>query len=206
MQIAQATMAANSPSARSPGRPRDTTLDTAILAAAVRHLGDHGYTGMSMEGVAAAAGTTAPSLRRRYRDKLELAVASIDAMHTELLPGAAGEPRADALAIMENLRATMVTRHSMALLGTILAEHHRNPELLQHFRQRVDEPRRECLRQALSRGVETGQLPAGLDLDAAASLLTGSLYAHYLRTQRIPDRWAERTLSIVWPAGPGVIG
>ena len=206
MRIAQAAMAADGPPARSPGRPRDTALDTAILAAAVRHLGDHGYTGMSVEGVAAAAGTTAPSLRRRYRGKLELAVASIDAMHTELLPAAAGEPRADALAIMENLRATMARRNSMALLGTILAEHHRNPELLQHFRQRVDEPRRERLRQALSRGVDTGQLPAGLDLDAAASLLTGSLYAHYLRTQRIPGSWAEHTLSIVWPARPAATG
>jgi len=87
MQIAQWKMAANGSSARSPGRPRDAALDGAILAAAVRHLGERGYAGMSIEGVAAAAGTTPPSLRRRYRDKLELAVAGIDAMHTGPLPG-----------------------------------------------------------------------------------------------------------------------
>ena len=44
--------------ARSPGRPRDTGLDSAILRAAVRELAERGYAGMSMEGVAAAAGTT----------------------------------------------------------------------------------------------------------------------------------------------------
>jgi AcrR family transcriptional regulator len=203
MQIAHWATTANGAharsSARSPGRPRDTNLDAAILSAAVRHLGERGYAGMSMEGVAAAAGTTAPSLRRRFRDKLELALAGIDAMPAEPPPGATGEPRADALAILQNLRATMVRQNGMAILGTVLAEERRNPELLDHFRQRLDEPRRERLRQALARGAETGQLQAGLDLDAAVSLLIGSLYASYLRTRRIPDNWAERTLTMIWP-------
>jgi AcrR family transcriptional regulator len=195
-------MAANGSSGRTPGRPRDAALDAAILAAAVRQLGERGYAGMSIEGVAAAADTTAPSLRRRYRGKLELALAGVDAMPAEPPPGVTGEPRADALAILENLRATLVDRNGMAIVGTILAEHRRNPELLDHFRRRLVEPRRERLRQALARGAETGQLQAGLDLDAAASLLIGSLYASYFRTQRIPDDWAERTLRIVWPGGP----
>jgi AcrR family transcriptional regulator len=193
-------MTVNGSSVRSPGRPRDATLDAAILTAAVRHLGERGYAGMSVEGVAAEAGTTAPSLRRRYRDKLALAVAGIDAMRTEPVPPATGNPRADALAVLENFRANIVRRNGIAILGTILAEERRNPELLARFRQRIDEPRRERLRQALCRGVETGRLCADLDLDAVASLLTGSLYARYLRTQRIPDDWAVRTLAIVWPA------
>jgi AcrR family transcriptional regulator len=199
-------MAADGSSSRPPGRPRDTTLDGAILVAAVRQLGERGYAGMSIEGVAAAAGTTAPSLRRRYRDKLALAVAGIDAMRTLPLPTATADPRADALATLDNLRANLFRRNGLALLGTIVAEQRRNPELLAHFRQRVDEPRQERLRDALSRGAETGRLPAGLDLDAAVSMLTGSLYSSYLRTQRIPADWPERTLGIIWPAEPGASG
>lgn len=68
----------------------------------------------------------------------------------------------------------MVRRNAIAILGTILAEHGRNPELLEHFRPRLVEPRRESLRQALSRGVQTGHLRADLDLDVAVSLLIGS--------------------------------
>lgn len=203
MQTARWNMAADRSPGRSPGRPRDATLDAAILVAAVRHLGERGYAGMSIEGVATAAGTTAPSLRRRYRDKLALALAGIDAMRADPLPRAAGDPRADALAILENLRANLVRRNGLSLLGTILAEQRRNPELLEHFRHRVDEPPRQSLRQALSRGVESGLLQPDLDLDAAVSLLTGSLYASYLRTQRIPDDWAERALGIIWPTPPG---
>ena len=198
-QVAQWATKANGSPARSAGRPRDITLDVAILRAAARHLGERGYAGMSMEGVAAAAGTTVPSLRRRFRDKLELALAGIDAMRIVPLPGATGNPRADARAILENLRATMVRRGNMAILGTVLAEERRNPELLEHFRQRLVEPRRERLREALARGAETGHLQAGLDLDAAVSLLIGSLHARYLRTRGIPDDWAQRVLTIIWP-------
>ncbi len=200
------TTVVNGSPARPPGRPRDTTLDTAIRDAAARHLGERGYAGMSIEGVAAAAGTTPPSLRRRFSGKLELAVAGIDALRTESLPAATGDPRADALAIMEHLRANLVRRHGMAILGTILAEERRHPALLEHFRRRLDEPLHDRLRQALARGAETGHLQADIDLDAAVSLLAGSLYARYLRTRRIPDDWAERTLRIIWPRVPRPAG
>ena len=63
---------------------------------------------------------------------------------------------------------------------------------------------RERLREALSLGIQTGRLRPGLDIDAAASLLIGSLYAEYLRTQEIPEDWAERTVSVICPAGRAV--
>jgi AcrR family transcriptional regulator len=167
MQIAQWAMAGNgsperSARGRSPGRPRDITLDTAISRTAARHLAERGFAGMSMEGVAAAAGTTPPSLRRRFRTKLQLAMAGINAIRTE---------------------------------------QHRHPELLEQFRRRLDEPLRERLREALALGIQAGRLQPSLDIDAAVSLLIGSLYAQYVRTQQIPDEWAERALSVIWPAG-----
>ena len=51
--------------ARPAGRPRDPELDRAILAAAEQQLREAGYAGMSLESVAAAAGTTAPAAQRR---------------------------------------------------------------------------------------------------------------------------------------------
>ena len=160
---------------------------------------------MSLEGVAAAAGTTAPSLRRRYHGKLKLAVAAIDSLRIEPPPDMKAAPRADALAVLENLRTNMLQRNGMATLGTILAEEHRNPQLLDHLRQRLIAPRRERLRRALARGVKMGELEPALDLDAAVGLLIGALYASYLYTRRIPDGWAEATLGIVWPVQPLLI-
>lgn len=36
-----------------------------------------------------------------------------------------------------------------------------------------------------------------------ASMLIGSFYAHYLATSDLPDDWAERVMSPVWPEPGG---
>jgi AcrR family transcriptional regulator len=198
-QAGRRNTAAGGAGGRPPGRPRDASLDAAILAAAVRQLGEHGYAGMSIEGIAAAAGTSPPSLRRRYPDKLALALAGLDAMPVSPLPRTAVTPRADALAVLENLWDTMVRRNGLAVLAAIAAERDRHPQLIARFRQHVAEPREDRLRAALVRGVVSGSLPAGLDPGLAVSLLTGSLYAGYLRGERIRGDWAQRILGIIWP-------
>jgi AcrR family transcriptional regulator len=198
-QAGRRNTAAGGAGGRPPGRPRDVGLDAAILAAAVRQLGQRGYAGMSIEGIAAAAGTSPPSLRRRYPDKLALALAGLDAMPVTPLPRPAVTPRADALAVLENLWDTMVRRNGLTVLAAILAERDRHPQLIARFRQHVAEPREDRLRAALVRGVVSGSLPPGLDPSLAISLLTGSLYAGYLRGERIRSDWAQRVIGIIWP-------
>jgi AcrR family transcriptional regulator len=200
MTPVNSTTVRDSGSPRPPGRPRDQAVDAAILKAAEQHLRERGYPGMSLEAVASSAGTTIPSLRRRYRDKSELVAAVIDSLRVQPIPDATADPRADALSVLENFRTNLLRPSGMATLGTIIAEERRNPALLEHFRQRLVEPRRDSLRQALATGVEQGSLPADLDLDAAVSLLIGSFYARYLSHQSIPRDWAKRTLAMIWPA------
>jgi AcrR family transcriptional regulator len=184
-----------------PGRPRSPRLDQAILAAAEEQLQQRGYAGMSIESVASAAGTTVPSVRRRYHSKSELAAAVIDSLRVVPLPEPTGVPRADALAILKSFQRNLKRPHTLAVLGSILAEEARQPTLLEHFRTRLVQPRRSMLRQALARGTSTGQLPTSLDLDAVVGLLMGSFYARYLSDGEIPDGWAERVLTTIWPAG-----
>jgi AcrR family transcriptional regulator len=184
----------NSPQAKA-GRPRNLALDRAILSAAARQLGDLGYARMSLESVAAAAGTTVPSLRRRYRNKAELAAAVIGSLRAEEPPAGAPDPRAHALAILENFHSNLRATPALAILGSLLAEEERHPELLRLFRTRLVEPRRALLRQALA----AGGLPDSADLDALTSMLIGSFYGRYLTIAGIPDNWPDRVLSAIWP-------
>jgi AcrR family transcriptional regulator len=186
------------PQARA-GRPRNPALDQAILAAAGRQLGEVGYARMSLESVAAAAGTTVPSLRRRYRDKAELAAAVIGSLRVEDPPADAPTPRALALAILENFHANLRSVPAMAILGSLLAEEERHPELLGLFKTRLVEPRRALLRQALA----AGGFPESTDLDALTSMLVGSFYGRYVTVAGIPGDWADRVLSVVWPPDAG---
>jgi AcrR family transcriptional regulator len=177
------------------GRPRNPDLDRAILAAAADHLGEFGYARMSLESVAAAAGTTVPSLRRRYRNKAELVSRVIGSLRVEEPPAAAATPRAHALAVLENFHGNLRAIPALAILGSLLAEEARHPELLDLFKSRIVEPRRTLLRQALA----AGGLPDSTDLDALTSMLIGSFYARYVTVEGIPEDWPNRVLSVVWP-------
>ena len=152
-----------------------------------------------MESVAAAAGTTVPTLRRRYPGKMDLVAAVVDSLRIEPLPSRSRGPRADALAILANFQRNLERPLAMATLGSILSEEHRNPLLLERFRARLLQPRRAMLRQALADGVSAGQLPRTLDIDAATNMLVGSFYARYLSGDPIPKDWARRVLLCLWP-------
>jgi AcrR family transcriptional regulator len=165
------------------------------LSAAAGQLGEFGYARMSLESVAAAAGTSVPSLRRRYRDKAELVEAVIGSLRVEEPPASAPTPRAHALAILQNFHHNLQAIPALAILGSLLAEEERHPELLELFKIRLVEPRRALLRQALA----AGDFPESADLDVLASMLIGSFYARYVTLAGIPDDWPDRVLSALWP-------
>jgi AcrR family transcriptional regulator len=177
------------------GRPRNPDLDPAILSAAARQLAELGYARMSLEAVAAAAGTTVPSLRRRYANKAELVAAVIGSLRVEEAPSSAPTPRAHARAILENFHRNLRATPALAILGSLLVEEERHPELLRLFKTRLVEPRRALLRQALA----AGDLPESADLDALTSMLIGSFYGRYVTVDGIPDDWPDRVLGAVWP-------
>jgi AcrR family transcriptional regulator len=156
---------------------------------------------MSLEAVAREAETTVPSLRRRYRDRPSLAAAVVDSMRVVAPRDVGGSPRERALAVLENFGANLRRPHSMALLGTLLVEEHRTPELLGRFRSRLVRPRRRLLAEAFQSGVRAGQLSPQTDIDAAVNMLIGSFYAMYVSRGRIPRDWPQRALALIWPPG-----
>ena len=182
------------------GRPRNPALDAQILEAAERQIRELGYTGMSIESVARMAGTTVPSLRRRYRDKSELAVAVIESMRVAPLSEDAGSARERALAGLENFRRNLARAHSMSLLGTMLSEEERQPQLIARFRERLSHPRRAMLAAAIEAGVVEGELAPGTDVEVVVNMLIGSFYGVYVARGRIPKDWPERALAQCWPA------
>jgi AcrR family transcriptional regulator len=190
---------AGRPEGPSRGRPRDPRLDSAILDAAEQQLRERGYGGTALESVAAAAGTTVPSLRRRYRDKGALVTAVIDSLRIDPLPAPEGAPRSRAGAVLDNFDRNLRRPNSMALLATLLAEEARRPELIERFRERLAKPRRQALREALELGIAAGELADDLDVEVAVNMLIGSFYARYVSHGTIPTNWSRRALAQLWP-------
>jgi AcrR family transcriptional regulator len=173
------------------------------LAEAEKQLRERGYGEMSLESVAAGAGTTVPAVRRRYNNKLSLAMAVVDSIRIEpLRTRTEPPPRERTVAILENFRRNLEREHSMALLGTMLVEEGRNPQLLERFRARLVKARRQLLADALQAGIATGELPKDTDVDVTVNMLIGSFYAHYISRGRIPQDWSRRIMHQIWPTKP----
>lgn len=166
----------------------------------LRHLADPGFGRMSLEAIAAEAGVGRPALYRRWPDKAALATAALEHLRVREPESRTGDTRRDLVAQLERVRRFYTQLRGMAMVGALLAEEERHPELLARFRERVVAPRREQLRAILEEGQARGDIRPDADLDVAAAALVGSFYARYLAGERFPPRWSEQVVDTLWPA------
>jgi AcrR family transcriptional regulator len=182
--------------ARRAGRPLDESVDVAILQAAVRLLHERGYARMSIAGVAEEAGVGRPAIYRRYSDKADLVSAAIAHMRTRVPAPDTGSARGDVVEHLERARRI----YDMSLMGTLLVEQDKHPELLDRFRERMMHPHRDQVAAALERGKERGEVRADLDVELAVHALMGSFMYHAIVLGRPERGWAERAVATLWPA------
>jgi AcrR family transcriptional regulator len=180
------------------GRPRNPDVDEAILDAALRLLGEQGYARLSIDGIAAAAGISRPTLYRRWSSKADLTTAALESrIAGEVLPPGDAATGPALVFLLEQLCERLLQPNSMALVGTLLAEEKQTPELIELFRERVWRRRAETFRRVLERGRAHGEVSADADLEAVIHALIGSIYARYISGQRVPKSWVKRVVATV---------
>ncbi|MBV9315576.1 MAG: TetR/AcrR family transcriptional regulator [Pseudonocardia sp.] len=182
------------------GRPRDAALDQRILEVTRELLAEHGYQGLSIGAVARAANTTRPSVYLRFAGKEDLATQAIAGMPIADELRTSPDIHADLVAELKHFRTAVTRPNGMSFLGTVLAEEHHTPGLIEHFRDRLVLPRRRRVAGVLERGVRTGALRQGLDVEAITTVLIGSIYARHIATGDIPADWPQRIVDVMWPA------
>jgi AcrR family transcriptional regulator len=188
---------AATPEATRPGRPLDERATSAILQAALAQLLEHGYGGMSMDGVAVAAGVGKPAIYRRHRNKAELVATAIRSILPVLDVPDTGSTLEDLRALASQGR--LLTQGPVgALIGTVLAEHERQPDLMEAFRERIANPRRELVKMILRRGMDRGDVRSGLDLEQASETLIGFVVGRFISGLAFDDDWFESTLDFLW--------
>jgi len=173
------------------GRPRSRAIDEAILAAARAELAERGYARMSVDAVAARAGVSKPTIYLRHPTKADLATAAVASMRVEPRPAPTHDLRADLIAQLSLLRAGLERPYGMATLGTVMAEEHETPELLDLFRERLERPRRRELRAVLEAARHRGELRPGAHLDVAVAALVGAFVGRHLAGDAISGRFVS---------------
>jgi AcrR family transcriptional regulator len=187
------------------GRPRDASIDDAVLDATLHRLSLDGFPGLSLASVAAEAGTSRPAIYRRWPDKVSLVVDAIARLAQTDPPQAAGDAFEDLVAELEHFRHCITEAAALPLAGLMLGDGV-EPPLRAKYHDLVVVPRRARIGACLQRAVDDGTLDADADLFIAGTFLTGSWYALAVAGSTPPDDWARRTAALVWRACGGSAG
>jgi AcrR family transcriptional regulator len=146
------------------GRPRDDSLDTAVLAAVRELLAEEGYQALTVHKVTQRSGVHAKTISRRWSTKAEMVAAAILGGDTELYSGASkklptGNLRADLHELINRNLAYLAEPATRAALPALLPEIEASERVFARFERR-DQDYRAVIRAVLERAVESGDAPA----------------------------------------------
>lgn len=178
-------------------RPRDPSIDQAIAAATLALLTERGFARMSMEAVAAEAGVGKPAIYRRFSGKPELVATVIAAQLPALDAPDLRDTRAELWQAVERGFPADGAAY-VGLIGGLIAEQQRHPELIDAFRRSVLHPRRAIGRGLIERGQERGDLRGDIDPEAALDLFAGPFLARVFAGLDTGPRWRKKAFAVWW--------
>jgi AcrR family transcriptional regulator len=162
---------------RRPGRPRSEQAEQAIIEATLDLFAEQGFEGVCVEAVAARAGVGKATIYRRWPNKEELLLAAFGSLKSPFPEPEGISVRGDLLAMVKVMCADKADKRKSRRYAMLLGGGDKYPRLMARYKETVVEPRREAMRAVLRRGVETGELRAGVDVEIALLTLTGTVLA-----------------------------
>ncbi len=185
---------------RRPGRPRIARYDDEILRVAQELLLEKGYTGFTVDAVAAKVGVGRPTIYRRWPTKAALAVAAMG-QSTGLAPAPdTGSLREDLLAFQRH-QVSLTRPETRQITAGLVADLVADPELADVYVSRYVSPRRASVAEALQRGVERGELRPDADFEFILNLLIGPLFMQsVVFGQPSPPDMPEKSVDVVLAA------
>lgn len=163
-------------------RRRGAELEAAIRTVVLQLLIEHGVAGVTMEAVAARAGTSKPVLYRRWSDRAALLRETLVPLATSAIPHEdTGSYRTDMLAILQGW-ADFFTGPTGMVAAAIVGAMPHDPELAEAFREGVIGWRKDEMAVLLRRGIARGEVHPDVRVDVARELGQSVLWHRFLIT------------------------
>jgi len=143
------------------GRPRDPRKEEAILHATLELLSERGYDDLTMERVAARAGTSKATVYRRWTSKRDLVAAAVRVQQGEPEPVVdTGSLRGDLLALCRRL-VGMLERSQGGVVVALLTGAAQDPRLGELLESTAGHTGARLPVEVVERAVARGELPDG---------------------------------------------
>jgi AcrR family transcriptional regulator len=184
--------------ARPAGRPRSEKAEKAIIEATLDLLADGmGISELSIEAIAAKAGVGKTTIYRRWSNKEDLVVDALATLRAPLPPLRGESVRDDLIVLLDVMRSESGGSRSRCVMNIAMSEADRYPRLTERFLKRAVEPRREALRSVIERGIASGELKAGLDVEMGVAMLSGAMlwYTKWAPPGGLPADLADRIVT-----------
>ena len=170
------------------GRPRDRDLHEKILSVTRAILREARYPGLTIEGVAARAGTSKATIYRWWPTKGDLVLeAAADEIAIGVVPDT-GNTRADLLAAARQLTETFSKELAGIVIFAAIANLDSDPAMASKFRQGWVMRWRESAAAAIERGIQRGDLAVGTDVNFTLDVIVGTVFQ---RTLVVPEPRVE---------------
>jgi AcrR family transcriptional regulator len=164
------------------GRRRGEALDQAIREAVMALVSESGAGAVSMEAVAARAGTSKPVLYRRWPNRAALLRDVLVPMAMDAIPHAdTGSYRGDMLAILQGWADFFGGPQGVIGPAVVGAMPH-DPELAEAFRGGVIAWRKQAMAETIARGIARGEVRSDVRVDIARELGQAVLWHRFLVT------------------------
>jgi AcrR family transcriptional regulator len=177
-------------------RRRSQRCHQAILQAAVELLEEKGYAAVTIEAIAARAGTGTQTIYRWWPSKAAVILEAYRVQAAYTVPDT-GAVRTDLLQVLHQLFEVLNTTAGLAVTS-LIAEAQLDANFAATFREQLINNCRDTLRLVLQHGVERGELQPDLDPELVIDAVYGPVwYRLLLKHAPLDQRFAEAVVNLL---------
>lgn len=184
--------------ARPVGRPRDRRVDEAITRAVRELLAEGGYTGLTVDAVAARAGAGKAAIYRRYASKQEMVFAA--AVHGEVTVPDTGSLLGDLTALVREIISHLDTPAAGAALMAVLGDIAQDESAAKRFTRSFVHAERAGNARLLEQALRRGELRSMPDVELFHALVGGTVLSWIFVARMEPESLPERLAHFVHTA------
>lgn len=160
------------------GRPRSETVRAAILDAALDELQERGYAALTIEGIAARAGSGKQTIYRWWPSKADVVLdAMLELAAKRIRIPDTGDLEGD---LRNFLTATFRQRGQRPVLVSLMAQAQLDPAFATAFREKFLFGRRAALRTVFNAARERGEFGPDVDVELLIDVVFGVLWYRLL--------------------------